>query len=120
MSRLILPLAYKTLRTTGDVVLHPELNLAIKTNRSTWETVLFLVDPGTEMTTMPAADAKDMDLPIPRRPVSGLTLRGMEVRSGLLRARIPGMDATEYRFPCYFLGDPDTPMAAGNLLASAA
>ena len=45
----------------------------------------------------------------------GLALKGQEVRSGLLRVRIPGMDATEYRIPSYFLGDPDTPMAAQNL-----
>jgi hypothetical protein len=33
----------------------------------------------------------------------------LEVRSGLLPARIPGMDATEYLFPGYFLflGDPN-------------
>ncbi len=116
MSRLILPLAYKTLRTTGDVVFHPELNLAIKTNRGLWDPILFLVDSGTEMTTMAAADARDLDRPIPRRPVPGLTFRGMEVRAGLLRSRIPGMDATEYLFPCYFLGKPDTPVAAKNLL----
>jgi hypothetical protein len=29
----------------------------------------------------------------------------------LLRARIVGLDATEYVFPCYFLGDPNIPMA---------
>ena len=68
-----------------------------------------MFDPGTEMTTMPAAEAKRMDLPIPRRPVRGLTFRGQEARAGLLRVRIVGMDLTEYFFPCYFLGDPDVP-----------
>jgi hypothetical protein len=116
MSRLELPLVYWRLRTTGDVAVHGELNLAVKTNRGAWETVLFLVDSGTEMTTMPAEVAKGRDLPIPKRPVPGLTFQGLEVRSGLLRARIPGMDATEYLFSCYFLGEPDTPMAAKNLL----
>jgi hypothetical protein len=49
--------------------------------------------------------------------VPGLTFQGQEVRSGLLRARIPGMDATEYLFPCYFLGDPSVPaVKARNLL----
>jgi hypothetical protein len=37
-----------------------------------------------------------------------LTFQGLEIRSGLLRARIPGMDATEYLFPCYFVGNPNT------------
>src|SRR5271170_5201014 len=108
MSRLEVPLAFRKLRTTGDLVVHAELVLAIKTDRSAWELVTFLVDPGTEMTTMPAGEAKKQNVPMPKRPVSGLTFQGLEVRSGLLRARIPGMDATEYVFPCYFLGDPNT------------
>jgi hypothetical protein len=108
MSRLEVPLTYRRLRTTGDVVVHAELALAIKTDRGNWETVTFLIDSGTEMTTMPAADAKNRGLPLPRRPVSGLTFQGLEVRSGFLRAQIPAMDATEYVFPCYFLGDPNS------------
>jgi hypothetical protein len=95
------------LKSTGDVVLRAELKLELKTNRGTWETVRFVVDSGSEMTTMMAADAKDLDLPIPRRPVHGMAFQGQEVRSGLLRARIVGMDPTEYVFPCYFFGDPD-------------
>jgi hypothetical protein len=71
----------------------------------------FLVDSGTEMTTMSAAEARKLDLPIPRRPVLNLkhTQTGLEVRAGLLRARIVGLDATEFVFPCYFLGDPSLP-----------
>ena len=54
---------------------------------------------------------------MPKQPVSRLTFQGLEVRSGLLRAQIPGMDATEYVFPCYFDGDPDArPTRARNLL----
>jgi hypothetical protein len=33
-----------------------------------------------------------------------------EVRAGLLRVQITGMNATEYVFPCYFVGDPDAPI----------
>ena len=51
------------------------------------------------MTTMPAYDAKSLDLPIPKKPVSNLVLYGQEVRSGLLRARVVGMDPTEFVFP---------------------
>jgi hypothetical protein len=117
MSRLEAPLAYRKLQTTGDIVVRAELTLAIKTDRGAWEPITFLVDSGTEMTKMPAEDAKDQYLPMPKRPVSGLTFRGLEVRSGLLRARIPGMDATEYVFPCYLLGDPGlAPARARNLL----
>jgi len=117
MSRLEVPLAFRTLRTTGDLVVHAELVLAIKTDLGTWEPVTFLVDSGTEMTTMPAGEAKKQNVPMPKHPVSGLTFQGLEVRSGLLRARIPGMDATEYLFPCYFLGDPNaTAVRDRNLL----
>jgi hypothetical protein len=102
--------------TTGDEVLRAELDLDLKTDRGTWVTVRFRVDPGTEMTTMLAADARDRNLPMPRRPVPGLNLLGQEVRSGLLRARIVGMDATEYVFPCYFVGVPNTPVAKSRNL----
>jgi hypothetical protein len=72
------------------------------------------------MTSMPASEAKLIDLPIPRNAVRGLTFgaANQEVRAGLLRARVIGMDATEYVFPCYFLGDPDGPLPkrARNLL----
>ena len=117
MSRLEVPLAYRTLRTTGDVVVHAELVLEIKTDHGVWEAFDFLIDPGTEMTTMSAGEATSENLPIPSRPVTGLLLHGQEVRRGLLRARIPGMDATEYVFPCYFLGNPNVrPAKSRNLL----
>ena len=69
------------------------------------------------MTTMPAYDAKLLDLPIPKKPVPCLFLFGQEVRSGLLRAQVVGMDQTEFVFPCYFVGYPDVPpRQARNLL----
>ena len=118
MSRLELPLIPKRLQSTGDIVLHAELTLEIKTDRGMWEEVTFLVDPGTEMTTMEAAKARSLDFPLPRKPIPGLMFKGQEVRSGLLRARVAGMDPTEYVFPCYFLGDPNVapPAQAKNLL----
>src|SRR5262245_34288459 len=99
MSRLEVPLAYRRLQTSGDLVVRAELTLAIRTDRGTWEPFTFLIDSGTEMTTMPAEEAMDQALPIPKRSVPGLTFQGLEVRSGLLRARIPGMDPTEFVFP---------------------
>ena len=118
MSRLEVPLGYRTLRATGDTVLWADLILSLKTNRGVWKEIPFRVDPGTEMTTMPAYDAIGLDLPIPKTPVSRLVLYGQEVRSGLLRARVVGMDPTEFVFPCYFLGDPNLPppTQARNLL----
>ncbi len=88
MSRLEVPLAFRKLRTTGDLVVRAELVLAIKTDRGVWELVTFVVDSGTEMTTMPAAEAKKQKLPIPKHPVAGLNFQGLEVRPGLLRAQI--------------------------------
>lgn len=111
MPRLEVPLRGRTLQSTGDEVLHAVLDLEVKTERGTWVIVRFRVDPGTEMTTMPAQVARDLHLPIPRHPVRGLSFRGQQVRRGLLRARIPGLDANEYVFPCYFLGDPYVPLA---------
>jgi len=91
-------------------VLQAKLELEVKNNQGTWDALDFIVDPGTEMTTMQASRARKLDLPIPKRPVRGLVLNGQEVRRGLLRARIPGLDPTEYIFPCYFLGDPNVPI----------
>jgi hypothetical protein len=118
MSRLEVPLQQRTLRATGDTVLWADLVLSLKTNRGAWEEIPFRVDSGTEMTTMPAYDAKSLDLPIPKKPVSNLIFYGHAVRSGLLRARVVGMDLTEFVFPCYFIGDPDLvpPTQARNLL----
>ena len=98
MSRLEVPLQHRTLRATGDTVLWADLVLSLKTNRGAWKEIPFRVDSGTEMTTMPAFEARTLDLPIPKNPVSRLVLHGQEVRSGLLRARIVGMDPTEFVF----------------------
>jgi hypothetical protein len=61
MSRLEVPLGSRTLRTTGDTVLRADLILSLETNRGAWEEVPFRVDSGTEMTTIPAYDAKSLD-----------------------------------------------------------
>jgi hypothetical protein len=68
--------------------------------------------------------AKALDLPMPRNPIF-LNINGVkrEVRPGLIRAQVVGMDGTEHVFPCYFLGSPNTtpdpnqpPVVAPNLL----
>lgn len=60
---------------------------------------------------MPAERARVLSLPMPANPVQNAVhaQTGLEFRSGLLRARIAGMDLTEYVFPCFFLGDPNVP-----------
>jgi hypothetical protein len=107
MSQLERPLLAKTIALTGDIALRAALTLRIKTNAQSWEPVNFLVDLGTEMTTLAAARAKQLGIPFPHKPVPrlGITGKSAEVRAGLIRARIDGMDPTEYVFPCYFRGD---------------
>ena len=112
MSQLEVPLLGKFVWKTGEILLRADLDLLIKDNNGGWQMEVFRVDPGTEMTSMPAALARSLDLPMPRNPIpGGLNISGVrrEVRSGMLRVQIPGMDATEYVFPCYFVGDPDAP-----------
>jgi len=111
MSRLQVPLRDRKLWATGDVLLWAELRLLLKDTAGQWRAATFLVDSGTEMTTMPAWVAKQRDLPMPRKAAAGAIHKqtGLEIRAGLLRARIIGLDGTEFTFPCFFLGDPDAP-----------
>ena len=108
MSRLEVALLGKTLQTTGDILLRAELEILLETNAQSWEQVIFRVDSATEMTTMQAAQAKLLDLPLPANPVPGLkhAQTGQEIRAGFIRAHVVGMDGTVYVFPCYFIGDP--------------
>jgi hypothetical protein len=116
MPRLEVPLLRKLLWATGDELLRSELELLVCDRNQLWIPTVFRVDSGTEMTSMAAASAKLRDFPYPKQAVSGLTRKmpsgqmATEVRSGVLRAQIPGMDGTIYWFPCYFLGDPDAPL----------
>ncbi len=89
-----------------------ELAVLLKDKNGIWKRRIFLVDSGSEMTTMPAVEAKQLGLPMPQRAARGAvhTQTGLEIRSGYLRVRVMGMDATEYLLPCLFLGDPDAPV----------
>ena len=108
MSRIEVPLLDKIIRATGDIVLRAEVDLLVRTNTQNWEPVAFRVDSGTEMTSMAVRRAQMLDVPFPRRAVHGVRFgqAGHEVRSGVLRVQVVGMDSTEYIIPCYFLGDP--------------
>jgi hypothetical protein len=111
MSRLEVPLLGRKLWATGDILLRAELDLLLKDAAGNWAAETFRADPGSEMTTMPAYRARQLGLSMPQRASPGATHNqtGLEIRSGFIRARVAGMDQTEYAFPCFFLGDPGTP-----------
>jgi hypothetical protein len=95
-SRPEIPLIGKIFQATGDILLRAELDLAILTRAQTWERVLFRFDSAGEMTTMPAAQARLLDIPLPAKAVPGLkhAQTGLEVRAGVIRARVVGLDGT--------------------------
>jgi hypothetical protein len=113
MSRLEIAIAGQTLWATGDVKLRVSLDLELRDASGNWHRRTFRVDSGSEITTFPAFDATGYGLPLPRRAASGVShvQTRLEIRSGILRFRIVGMDLTEYVVPCLFLGDPATPIA---------
>lgn len=109
MSRLEVHLISKTLRATGDILVRAELALLLRDKNNILKPATFRQDSGAEITTMPAAIAKQLDLPMPKASIPGLqhAPTGLEVRSGFIRAQIVGMDGTEHVFPCFFVGNPD-------------
>jgi hypothetical protein len=117
MSRLLKPRTHDILWATGDLVLRAFLDLELKDGRGRWHRKTFRVDSATDMTTLPARKAKALGLPMPAFAAPGVThaQTGLEIRSGFIRCRVVGMDSTEYAFPCFFLGDPNTPPPPGTL-----
>jgi hypothetical protein len=112
MIRLEIPITAKALWYTGDIRLWADIDLLLKDGAGRWRKETFRVDTGTEITTFPANDAKRLGLPMPQQVSRGAThvQTGLEVRSGVLRFRVDGMDPTEYAIACLFLGDPNAPL----------
>ncbi len=110
MSRLVIPVIGQTLYTTGNVTLRVEVTLGLKDNAGNFINWAFRIDSATDVTTFPAFNARQFNLPMPVNPSR---IRhdptGLEVRSGLLRFQIDGMDRTEYVVSCFFLGNPAVP-----------
>ena len=110
MSRLSIPVSSQTLWATADVKLRADIVLLIRDGAGNYVDRTFLIDTGTEITTYPAYDAKLLGLVVPARPAPVRHEQtGLEVRSGMLRFRIDGMDQTEYAVSCLLLGDPNVP-----------
>lgn len=108
MSRLAIPITGKTLWATGDVRLWADIPLLVRDGSGQYQKVVFRVDSGTDLTTYPAYQAKQLGLVVPARPAPARHHpTGLEIRSGMLRFRIDGMDPTEYAVACLFLGDPN-------------
>jgi hypothetical protein len=115
MSRITIPISGQVLWSTGDVRLWADIRLLVKDKGGNFIGEVVRVDSGTEITTFPAYHARLLDLPIPASASPGVThsQTGLEIRSGVLRFRVAGMDPTEYVTPCLFLGDPGVaPVAA--------
>jgi hypothetical protein len=108
MSRFAIPVTGQYLYNTGDLLLRAHIVLALKANAGKFIDRRFQIDSATDVTTFPAFDAKQLGLPM---PIHASSVRhnptGLEVRSGLLRFRIDGMDQTEYAVSCFFLGNPN-------------
>lgn len=111
MSRLSIPIQGTILFSTGDVKLSASIDLLFQDGSGNWCLETFRVDSATDVTTLSASDAQQLGLSIPQRanPGAAHTQTGLEVRSGYLRFRIYGMDATEYGIACFFLGEPSVP-----------
>ena len=111
MSQLLIPITGKVLFATGNMRLWAEIVLQLKDRSGSYHQQVLRVDTATDITTFPAFEAKQFGLPMPAKASVGAThaQTGLEIRSGLLRFRIAGMDPDEYAISCLFLGDPDTP-----------
>ena len=85
MSRLEVPVQAKVLWTTGDVRLWVDVGLRLRDGGGGWHDEILRVDTATDLTTMPAYDAKQFGLPIPRDAAAGIThtQTGLEIRSRL-------------------------------------
>ncbi|MCI0459752.1 MAG: hypothetical protein L0Z62_22610 [Gemmataceae bacterium] len=115
MSRVEIPIQYRTLYATGDILLKAEVDLHLKDQAGGFHRRTFLIDSGTEITTFAAFDAKGLGLALPAAASPGVThSSGLEVRSGILPFRIEGMDPADiYAVVCFFLGDPGVAPTTG-------
>jgi hypothetical protein len=117
---LLVPLQGKRLQSTGDTLVRAEVVLLLVSADGQWHLTTFRADSGTEVTTVPASLARRLNLPMPAQPTAGLNVTGftgtqaVPVRAGVLKARFFGLEEHEFRFPCYFVGDPDAPAEEGG------
>jgi hypothetical protein len=94
MSRIVIPISGQVLWSTGDLRLWANIRLLLKDIAGKFVPEVFRFDVGTEITTFPAYEAKSIGLPMPTNPTPGVRhiQTGLEIRSGVLRFQIAGMD----------------------------
>jgi len=110
MSRLVIPVSSKLLLATGDVKLWVPIVLLMRDGAGNYVKQNFRVDSASEITTYAAYDARLLGLVVPARPAPVQHGQSsIQVRSGMFRFRIDGMDPTEYAVSCMLLGDPNVP-----------
>ena len=113
MSRLERPLLAKAIPLTGDIALCAEVTLRIKTNSESWEPVNFLVDPGTEMTTLPAARGNILGSLFLKSPSRGLELPARARTSGQASSGLAWMGWTRPSMS-FRATSPATPMRSST------
>lgn len=101
------PLESKLL-PTGYTGLRAEVELQVRTRLHRYAVLLFTVDPGSNVTTIPVSVAKDYELFLPEKSIpcqiktaTGLAIR--QVRAALITVRVPGLDGRDFMWPCHFV-----------------
>src|SRR5687767_12943317 len=118
---LHVPLRGRKLRATNDILVRAEVSLLVRTRKGT-RPFTFRVDPGAEMSCMPAAVARWYQINLPVAPTQGIEVKTPggtgrpEIRAGYLQFEVAGLEGRLCSCPCCFLGDPnsDSPQPAGG------
>src|SRR5205823_1516037 len=71
MSRLVIPVSSLILWSTGDLRLWIELPVLVKTSAGGWVPEDLRVDTATDVTTFPAFQAMQLNLPVPQSAAVG-------------------------------------------------
>jgi hypothetical protein len=104
------PLRAKRL-STGYIAVQGAIELEIRTREHRFEALEFIVDSGSNLTTIPVSVAKKYRLSLPARsiPLKIRTAAGSVARqvfAGQITARIPGLPGRDFTWPCHFVAGP--------------
>jgi hypothetical protein len=102
---------------TGFTALKAVIQLQVRDQRRRFQPIDFLVDSGTNITTLSVADAEDALIPFPAQTVV-LAVRTavgevrQRVHPGYLTVRVPGLAGREFVWPCHFVEQRGVPPTA--------